>query len=146
VTWLTALHTAHRSNWILGEHLQIFGARRGVCAKVAFAIQNQQYLWNKAAYIQSYCKVVYRISIGDKSADLGWTLVYCSGGAKFFHNGYLAYTLCQSATKFGSFRGLAIETCFPNFVNFGPWVPWLPFGDLHQHLPYVCLTELTIIL
>jgi len=33
---------------ILGEHLQILGEIRGGIIKVAFAIQNQRYLWNKA--------------------------------------------------------------------------------------------------
>jgi len=35
---------------ILGQHLKLLGKRRGVCTKVAFAIQNQQYLWNEAVY------------------------------------------------------------------------------------------------
>jgi len=51
-----------------------------------------------------------------------------SGEQKFFHNGYLAYTLCQSATKFGSFRDLATETCSPNFVNFGIEIGYAEFG------------------
>jgi len=43
-----AHYTALRVDLTLGEHLQILGEGRGVCTKVAFAIQNQRYLWNKA--------------------------------------------------------------------------------------------------
>ena len=66
-------------------------------------------------------KLVYGLSIGDKSGDLYGKLWPTFPGAKFFHKGYLAH-FCRSATKFG--RGVwPIETYFPNFVNFGPEVP-----------------------
>jgi len=31
-----------------GKRIQILGETRGVCAKVAFLIQYQRYLWNEA--------------------------------------------------------------------------------------------------
>jgi len=39
--------------------MQILEKGEAVCAKVAFAIQNQRYLWNEAVYSQTY----YRVSI-----------------------------------------------------------------------------------
>jgi len=45
-TWLTALHTSHRSK--KGTSPNFGWKRRGICAKVALAIQNQRYLWNEA--------------------------------------------------------------------------------------------------
>ena len=77
----------------------------GLCAKVAFAIQNQRYLWNEAVWSQTYyTECLYRNSraatIGDKSSDLGWTLAYFPG-SKFFSTTDISHAFCQSATTFG---------------------------------------------
>jgi len=46
-----------------------------------------------------------------------WPTFKVLRGAKFFHNGYLAYgpTFCRSATKFGSVRGLFSRHLLPEF-------------------------------
>ena len=54
----------------LGEHIQFWVKDEGVCrpTKVAFAIQNQRYLWNEAAYSQS----CYTVSIETRVRPIDW--------------------------------------------------------------------------
>jgi len=93
-TWLTALHCWSIST--LGEHLQILETM-GVCAKVAFAIQNQRCLWNEAVYSQSYYRVVYRNSCTayGNSGDLRRTLTYFFRGSIIYNSRHLANYLSE---------------------------------------------------
>jgi len=82
----------------LGNISKFWLEDEAVCAKVAFVIQNQRYLWN------------------------GWTLAYFSGEQNF-STPDISHTFCRSATKFGNVRGLANRNYSPNFVNFCPGIP-----------------------
>jgi len=80
----------------------------GSMYKVAFAIQNQQYLWNEAVVTN----IVTRVNFG---------LLFRQQN---FSTRDMSHTFCRSAMKFGSIEGLANRNLFPNLVNFGPAVPW----------------------
>jgi len=83
---------------------------------------------------------VYILSIGDKSVDLGRTLVYFFGEQNLYTMD-ITHTFCQSTTKFDSVRGLANQNLFP-------WISSaLVRGSCDNHvatrisspsLPYVC--------
>jgi len=82
--------------------------------KSAFAIQNQRHVWNEAVYrakVTPEClyKVVYGLSIDDKSGDLGWTLAYFSGKQNFSTTD-ISYTFGRS-----NVGDLANRNLFPEF-------------------------------
>ena len=57
----------------------MLGERRGVSIQVAFAIQNQRYIWNEVvkAKVTTECLLkLVSLSIGDKSGNLAWPLTY----------------------------------------------------------------------
>jgi len=96
--------------------------------------------WSRAK-VTTQCpqKLVYGLSIGDKSGDLGWTLTYFYGGAKFFPQ-RISRTLFVGARRNLATLGVwTIETYSPNFVNFANFGPgyrdtmWRHVSVLHWY-------------
>jgi len=73
-------------------------------------------------------KLVYDLSIGDKSGDsVNFTLTYFSGEQNVSTTD-ISHTFCRSVTKFGSVRGLANRNLFPEFRG----GLMISCGDMHQ--------------
>jgi len=75
---------------------------------------------------------MYRLLIGDKSDDLGWTLAYFSKEQNFSTRDVLHTFFCQNTTKFGRVVGLANQNLFPEFRELWSGGPVIPCGDMCQ--------------
>ena len=69
-------------------------------------------------------KIVYGLSIGDKSGDLASTFSYFSGEQNFFATDRdISHTFFGARQNLAALGGWPIETYSPNFVNFSAGVP-----------------------
>jgi len=102
--------------------------KSGICDKTSDISETKQS--RAKVTTECLCKLVYGLSVGDKSGDLGCTLAY------FFWEHFFArdisHTFCRSATKFGRVMDLANRNLFPEFHQLSSGCTVIPRGDMHQ--------------
>jgi len=123
----------------LEKCLQIWGERRAgryVQKWHLHAVQNQRYLWNEAAYSQTY----YRVCIETRVQPIDWwkiSLPRVNFGllfrrANFFSQRIYCTLSCRSATKFGTVRGPVNRHLFSEFRELWSDGRVISCDDIHQ--------------
>jgi len=76
------------------------------------------------------CKLIYGLSIDDKSDNPGWPLAYLSRDKIWPQQ--VSRTFCRSTTKFGSIRGLVNKKLFSEFCELWSGGPMISCADEQQ--------------